>query len=135
MKILVSIKNYVICDRIKIKLINNYGNKDYIGLSGIQFYDNNNKLINIIQNKKDIKINEAVINLKEKKILYNLFNNKNDVINPKYMFLTTNLNAFINIEFKQNLKLSKIIFYNYNNNIYKDCATKEIFIDFYINKC
>ena len=126
-------KNYVLCDRIKIKLLSNYGNKDYIGLSGIQFYDNNDKLINIIQNKKDIKINEAVINLKEKKILYNLFNNKNDMINPKYMFLTTNLNAFINIEFKQYLKLSKIIFYNYNNNIYKDCATKEIFIDFYIN--
>ena len=126
-------KNYVLCDKIKIKLLDNYGNKDYIGLSGIQIYDNNNKLINIIQNKKDIKINEAIINLKEKKILYNLFNNKNDTINPKYMFLTTNLNAFINIEFKQVFKISKIIFYNYNNNIYKDCATKGIFIDFYIN--
>ena len=126
-------KNYVLCDRIKIKLIDNYGNKDYIGLSGIQFYDNNNKLINIIQNKKDIKINETIINLKEKKILYNLFNNKNDTINPKYMFLTTNTNAFINIEFKQNIKISKIIFYNYNNNIYKDCATRCAFIDFYIN--
>ena len=127
-------KNYVLCDKIKIKLLDNYGNKDYIGLSGIQIYDNNNKLINIIQNKKDIKINEAIINLKEKKILYNLFNNKNDTINPKYMFLTTNLNAFINIEFKQVFKISKIIFYNYNNNIYKDCATKGIFIDFYMEK-
>ena len=126
-------KNYVLCDRIKIKLIENYGNKDYIGLSGIQFYDNNNKLINIIQNKKDIKINEAILNLKEKKILYNLFNNKNDTINPKYMFLTTYINAFINIEFKQNIKISKIIIYNYNNNIYKDCATKSAFIEFYIN--
>ena len=126
-------KNYVLCDSIKIKLLDNYGNKDYIGLSGIQLYDNNNKLINIVENKKDIKINEAIINLKEKKILYNLFNNKNDTINPKYMFLTTNINAFINIEFKQCLKISKIIFYNYNNNIYKDCATKVIFIDFYIN--
>ena len=126
-------KNFVLCDRLKIKLLDNYGNKDYIGLSGIQFYDNNNKLINIIQNKKEIKINEAIVNLKEKKILYNLFNNKNDTINPKYMFLTTNLNAFINIEFKQSIKISKIIFYNYNNNIYKDCATKGIFIDFYIN--
>ena len=126
-------KNYVLCDRIKIKLMDNYGNKDYIGLSGIQIYDNNNKLINIIQNKKDIKINEAIINLKEKKILYNLFNNKNDTINPKYMFLNTNLNAYINIEFKQVFKISKIIFYNYNNNIYKDCATKGVFIDFYIN--
>ena len=126
-------KNYVLCDRLKIKLLDNYGNNDYIGLSGIQFYDNNNQLINIIQNKKDIKINEAIINLKEKKILYNLFNNKNDTINPKYMFLTTNMNAFINIEFKQSLKISKIIFYNYNNNIYKDCATKGILIEFYIN--
>ena len=126
-------KNYVLCDSLKIKLLDNYGNKDYIGLSGIQLYDNNNKLINIVENKKDIKINETIINLKEKKILYNLFNNKNDTINPKYMFLTTNINAFINIEFKQCLKISKIIFYNYNNNIYKDCATKVIFIDFYIN--
>ena len=126
-------KNYVLCDRIKIKLLNSYGNKDYIGLSGIQFYDNNNKIINIIQNKKDIKINEAIINLKEKKILYNLFNNKNDSTNPKYMFLTTNFNAYINITFKQVFKISKIIFYNYNNNIYKDYATKGIFIDFYIN--
>ena len=49
------------------------------------------------------------------------------------MFLTTNMNAFINIEFKQSLKISKIIFYNYNNNIYKDCATKGILIEFYIN--
>ena len=49
------------------------------------------------------------------------------------MFLTTNTNAFINIEFKQNIKISKIIFYNYNNNIYKDCATRCAFIDFYIN--
>ena len=126
-------KNYVLCDRVKIKLINNYGNKDYIGLSGIQFFDNNNELINIIKEKKDIKINEAIMNLKEKKILYNLFNNKNDTTNPKHMFLTTNFNAFINIEFKQSIKISKIIFYNYNNNIYKDCATKEIFLDFYIN--
>jgi hypothetical protein len=50
------------------------------------------------------------------------------------MFLTTNCNAFINIEFKQPLKISKIIFYNYNNNIYKDCATKGILIYFYYNK-
>ena len=40
-------KDYELCDRIKIKLISNYGNKDYIGLSGIDFYDNKNKLINI----------------------------------------------------------------------------------------
>ena len=126
-------KNYVLCDRVKIKLLDNYGNKNYIGLSGIQFFDNNNKLINIIQVKKDIKINEAIINLKEKRILYNLFNNKHDTISPKYMFLTTNQNAFVNIEFKQILKIKKIIIYNYNNDIYKDCATKGIYIDFYIN--
>ena len=127
-------KNYELCDKIKIKLLNNYGNRDYIGLSGIEFYDNNNKLINILENKKNITINESIVNLREKKILYNLFNNKNDTIDPQYMFLTTNYNAFIKIEFKQIVKISKIIFYNYNNNIYKDCATKGILIYFYYNK-
>ena len=127
-------KTYELCDRIKIKLISNYGNRDFIGLSGIEFYDNNNKLINIIEIKKTIRINENIVNLKEKKILYNLFNNKNDTIDPQYMFLTTYCNAFINIEFKHSIKISKIIFYNYNNNYYKDCATKGILIYFYLNK-
>ena len=127
-------RNYELCDRIKIKLINNYGNRDYIGLSGIDFYDNNNKLINILENKKNIRINENIVNPKEKRILYNLFNNKNDTINPKYMFLTTNCNAFIYIEFKQCVKISKIIIYNYNNNNYKNCATKGILLYFYYNK-
>ena len=127
-------KNYELCDKIKIKLISNYGNKNYIGLSGIEFFDNNNKMINIAENSKNIRINENIISLKEKKILYNLFNNKNDTTNPQYMFLTTNINAFINIEFKHLLKISKIIVYNYNNNNYKDCATKGILLSFYNNK-
>jgi hypothetical protein len=127
-------KNYELCDKIKIKLLNNYGNRDYIGLSGIEFYDNNNKLINVIENKKSITINENIVNLREKKILYNLFNNKNSTIDPQYMFLTSNCNAFIKIEFKNSIKISKIIFYNYNNNLYKNCATKGILIYFYYNK-
>ena len=129
-----SSNNYELCDKIKIKLIENYGNRDYIGLSGIEFYDNNNKLINILENKKNIRINESVVNAREKKILFNLFNNKNDTTDPQYMFLTTNINAFITIEFKHSLKISKIIFYNYNNNIYKECATKGILLYFYYNK-
>ena len=50
------------------------------------------------------------------------------------MFLTTNYKAFIDIEFKQEIKISKIIIYNYNNNIYKDCSTKGMLIYFYHNK-
>ena len=127
-------KNYELCDKIKIKLLNNYGNCYYIGLSGIEFYDNNNKLINILESKKSLTINENIVNFREKKILYNLFNNKNNTTDPQYMFLTTNYNAFIKIEFKNCIKISKIIFYNYNNNLYKNCATKGILIYFYHNK-
>ena len=127
-------QNYELCDRIKIKLIANYGNRYYIGLSGIEFFDSNNSMINIEENMKNIRINENIINNRQKKILHNLFNNKNDTTNPKDMFLTTNVNAFINIEFKHSIRISKIIFYNYNNNQYKNCATKEILLYFYNNK-
>ena len=126
-------KKYLNFEKIKIKLIENYGNDTYIGLSGIEFYDENNKIINVVENSSYIKINQNIRNLHEKKILYNLFNNKNETTEPQYMFLTVIKNAFIEISFKQPIKVKKIIFYNYNNNFYKSSSTKIISMYFSYN--
>ena len=129
--------DYQICDRIKIKLLNNYGNLKYIGLSGIEFYDENNSLIDINSNIINIKTNQKTINNKRKKLLNNLFNGKNDSTDEKDMFITKYDKydeAFIEIDFKQKLKIKKIIIFNYNSNIFKDCGTKIISFIFYKNR-
>ena len=129
--------DYQICDRIKIKLLNNYGNLKYIGLSGIEFYDENNYLIDINSNIINIKTNQKTINNKRKKLLNNLFNGKNDSTDEKDMFITKydkTDEAFIEIDFKQKLKIKKIIIFNYNSNIFKDCGTKIISFIFYKNR-
>ena len=40
-------KNYVKFENIRIVLISNYGHKDYVGLTGLEFIDNKGKVINI----------------------------------------------------------------------------------------
>ena len=126
--------DYQLCDRIKIKLLLNYGNFKYIGLSGIEFYDQNDSLIDIESNNNYIKTNEKIYNNRQKKILYNLFNGLNDSIDPKNMFLIKFEDSFIEIDFKQKVKIKKIIIYNYNDVNLKNCSTKKISIIFYINK-
>ena len=125
---------YEICDKVKIKLLTNYGNPSFIGLSGIEFYDENDEQINIKSLSSIVKINQIIKNNKQKKILYNLFNGINDTIDPQYMFLTSVGQAFIEIEFKQKIKVKKIIIYNYNHPFYKDCCTRSISLLFYKNK-
>ena len=125
--------DYQICDKIKIKLLSNYGNSKYIGLSGIEFYNEIDYLIDINLYINFIKTNQKVMNNKQKKLLYNLFNGKNDSIDPQYMFLTKNDEAFIEIDFKKKIKIKKIIIYNYNSNLFKNCGTKKISLIFFKN--
>ena len=124
-------KNYVDCDRIKIKLLNNYGNSDYIGLAGIEIYDINDVLISNNENFSYIKINQNIRNDHEKQILNNLFNGINYSTHPKYMFLTIKENAFIDIGFIDCVKIKEIIFYNYNYVYYGSSSVKNVNIYFY----
>ena len=125
---------YETCDKVKIKLLTNYGNPTFIGLSGIEFYNENDELIDVKSSSSIIKMNQVIKNNKQKKILYNLFNGINDTIDPQYMFLTSVGQAFIDIEFKQKIKVKKIIVYNYNHPFFKDCCTKSLSLLFYKNK-
>ena len=121
---------YQICDRIKIELINNYGHSKYIGLSGIEFFDDIDSLIDINSNLKEIKMNQ-IKNNRQKKMIYNLFNGKNNTKDINYMFYTRNNQASFEIEFKQQLKIKKIIIYNYNDDKYRNIGTKKISFIFY----
>ena len=68
-------ENFVYCDRIKIKLLNNYGNLDYIGLIDLEIYDDiNDEFLSIDENFSYIKINQKIRNDHEKQILNNFFN-------------------------------------------------------------
>ena len=62
---------YQICDKIKIELISNYGHSKYIGLSGIEFFDDIESLIDVNSNIKDIKLNQ-IKNNRQKKMISNL---------------------------------------------------------------
>ena len=123
---------YQICDKIKIELISNYGHSKYIGLSGIEFFDDIESLIDVNSNIKDIKLNQ-IKNNRQKKMISNLFNGKNNTKDVNCMFYTRNNQASFEIEFKQQLKIKKIIIYNYNDDKYKNIGTKKISFIFYKN--
>ncbi len=127
--------NYELCNKLKINFINNYGNNKFVGLTGIEFLDDNNKIISLNKNIKSI--NSNIGNSKgqnfilDKKVINNLFNPKNEINNQKYMFLTYFKNAFIEIYFSKFLKIKQITIYNYNCPYFLDCCTKELKISFY----
>ena len=129
--------NYELCNKLKINFIENYGNNKFIGLTGIELLDNNNKIISFNKNIKSI--NSNIGNSKgqnfilDKNIINNLFNPKNEINNQKYMFLTYYKNAFVEIFFSKYLKIKQITFFNYNCPYFLDCCTKEIKLSFYKN--
>jgi len=123
---------YQICDKIKVELINNYGHSKYIGLTGIEFFDDIDSLIDINSNIKDIKLNQ-IKNNRQKKMISNLFNGKNNTKDTNCMFYTRNNQASFEVEFKQQLKIKKIIIYNYNDDKYKNIGTKKVSFIFYKN--
>ena len=50
------------------------------------------------------------------------------------MFFIKNEEAVIEIDFKQKMKIKKIILYNFNNDVLKNCCVKILCLLFYINK-
>ena len=129
--------NYEICNKLKIFFIDNYGNKNLIGLTGIELIDDKNKIIPL--SKYINNINSNILNSKgedfilDKKVIKNLINPKKEVNNQKYMFITYFKNAFVEISFSKILKIKKITFYNYNCPYFLDICTKELKLLFYKN--
>lgn len=138
-------KNYVKFENIRIVLISNYGHKDYVGLTGLEFIDNKGKIINIEKAKtigalpKDL---HTIYNdEKEKRIFENVFNGDNNTNDANCMWVTklnnTNIpfftNPYIELSFYDKICLSKIKIYNYNDSHNLDICAREIKI-FFDNK-
>ena len=124
-----TIINYELCNKIKFNLHSNYGNSFYIGLTGIEIFDNNNNNINN-------KIKYCNFHFQNTKNILFKTNNNNFTNNPNKMFLTKINNKYSNIEieFKSKEKIKFIKFFNYNFYSNLDCCVKECEIIFYNNK-
>ena len=131
--------NYIYFNRIKFIITSNYGHKKHVGLTGIEFYNIRGELINI---EKAIAIGASPKDLRtiyddenDNRIFENVFNNTNDTDDPEDMWVTklkkTEPKTFIELYFKDKIKISKIKFYNYNekNNLHIGAQTIELYLD------
>ena len=126
--------DYQVCDKLKIQLISNYGNAKYIGLSGLEFYDDTDNIIDINENNCYVKINQIIKNNKQKQMINILFHGINNSTDKDDMLLTKYNDSFIEIDFKKKIRLKKIIIFNYNNDyFFPGCGTKKISLIFFKN--
>ena len=131
--------NYIEFNKIRFVLTSNYGHKKFIGLTGIEFYDIKEKLINIETASsvgalpKDLK---TIYNDNEEvRIFENVFNNYNNTNDIDNMWVTKfnkiSPYTFIEIYFEEKIKISKIKFFNYNQKDKLDICVKtlDIYLD------
>ena len=131
---------YITFNHIIITLTSNYGHCKYIGLTGIQFYDERSNLIDIETaftigaNPKDI--NSYYNDPNDNRIFENVFNNKTQTCNDDQMWLTLRTPnehfPYIELTFTHAITLSKIKFYNYNAKNDLDKCVKTLNMKFYL---
>ena len=131
---------YITFNHILITLTSNYGHSKYIGLTGIQFYDEHGNIIDIVEtastigaNPKDI--NSYYTNVNDHRIFENVFNNKTFTCNDDQMWLTLitpyEHYPYIELTFTPAITVSKIKFFNYNAKNDLDKCVKTLDMKFY----
>ena len=134
--------NYIKFKIIRMVLSSNYGHSNSIGLTGLEFYDINNKLINIETAEtigalpKDL---HTIFNdPNDNRIFENIFNGENNTDDSFNMWLTLfdyknneKTLPYIELSFNDIIYLSKIKFFNYNqiNQLDKCLKTIDIYLD------
>ena len=126
---------YIYFKKIRINILSNYGNSYVVGLTGLNLIDKDNKIIDIESAEtvgawpKDLK--NIYFNQNEDRIFENLFNGINNTINENLMWLTLiNPKPFIEICFANEMTLSRIEIWNFNEPISLDKGVKDIEIIF-----
>ena len=131
--------NYIQFNKIKFVLTSNYGHKKHIGLTGLEFYNMKGDLINI---ESALSIGALPKDLRtvyddesDMRIFENVFNGFNNTDEIENMWVTklkkTNPKSFIELYFKEKIKVSKLKFYNYNekNNLEIGVKTLDLYLD------
>ena len=130
---------YIKFKRIRLVLSSNYGHPNFIGLTGLEFYDINNKLIEIETAEtigalpKDL--HTIYNNENDNRIFENIFNGENNVDDSYNMWITLfDINKdfpYIELSFNKYIYVSKIKIFNYNKQNELDICVKtiEIFLD------
>ena len=134
--------NYIKFKIIRLVLSSNYDHCNNIGLTGLEFFDTNNKLLNIETANtidafpKDLHI--IYNNENDTRILKNIFNGENNT-NDSYNMWSTLFNPnksikdlpYIELSFNETIFLSKIRFHNFNkiNQLDKCLKNVDIFLD------
>lgn len=133
------------CNKIKIVLTSNYGHRKFIGLTGVQFLDENSEPINIETASsigalpKDVNTYYNEIN--DQRIFENVFNCINNTTDENQMWLTVIKKneplPYFELFFDQPINLSTIRIYNYNSPLDLDKCTKtiDIYIDDHLPNC
>ena len=126
---------YITFKKIRINILSNYGNQLSVGLTGINFIDNNLQKINIESAcaigalPKDLRT--VYENENDFRIFENLFNGENNTIDENNMWLTLiSHEPYIEICFEDYINLSKIEIWNFNEPNSLDNGVKEIQIIF-----
>ena len=131
--------NYIQFNKIKFVITSNYGHKKHLGLTGLEFYNMKGDLINI---ETAISIGALPKDLRtvyddenDMRIFENVFNGFNNTDEIDNMWVTklkkTEPKSFIELYFKEKIKVSKLKFYNYNekNNLQIGVKTLELYLD------
>ena len=131
--------NYIQFNKIKFILTSNYGHKKHIGLTGIEFYNMKGDLINI---ESALSIGALPKDLRtiyddenDLRIFENVFNGFNNTDEIENMWATklkkTEPKSFIELYFKEKIKVSKLKIYNYNekNNLQIGVKTIDLYLD------
>ena len=133
-------KYHITFHKIRIQLLSNYGHHFFIGLTGINLIDKDDNIINIEDANsigalpKDLRT--IYNNENDYRVFENTFSNINNTIDENCMWLTVkNPKPFLEIVFENEMNLSRIDFWNYNEPFSLDKGVKEIEIIIDNEKC
>ena len=123
-------KYHITFHKIRIQLLSNYGHHFFIGLTGINLIDKDDNIINIEDANsigalpKDLRT--IYNNENDYRVFENTFSNINNTIDENCMWLTVkNPKPFLEIVFENEMNLSRIDFWNYNEPFSLDKGVKE----------
>ena len=131
--------NYIEFNKIRFIISSNYGHNKYVGLTGLELFNVKGEAINIETAltigalPKDLRT--LYNDEKENRIFENVFNKINNTNDSDNMWVTklkkNNPLPFIELYFKEKLRVSKIRIYNYNerNKLNIGAKTIELYLD------